>query len=107
MLNQGVLQRSGLSFLAFHSIVLERMMEVVMRQSGRDSLMSRIVHIVKGRREIGRLVELDDNALRDIGLTRTDVAGALAASLFRDPSFFLKQVCCGRPLRVSEIQTCC
>lgn len=78
-----------------------------MRQSGLKSMISKIVHIVKGRREVGTLSELDDNALRDIGLTRTDVAGALAASLFRDPSFFLKQVCCGRPLRVSEIQTCC
>lgn len=78
-----------------------------MRESGMESLISKIVHIVKGRREVGRLSELDDNALRDIALTRTDVAGALAASLFRGPSFFLKQVCCGRPLRVSEIQSCC
>ena len=71
------------------------------------SLFLRIGRLAKGRREVGRLAELDDNALWDIGFTRTDVAGALAASLFRDPSFFLKQVCCGRRLRAAVIQTCC
>ena len=47
-----------------------------MRQNGAESLISRIARLARGRREIGRLAELDDNALRDIGLTRTDVAGA-------------------------------
>ena len=78
-----------------------------MRNRHLGSLVPKFVAAAKGRREIGRIAELDDHALRDIGLTPADVAGALAASLFRDPSYFLKQVCCGRPLLVPELRACC
>lgn len=43
------------------------------------------------RREITRLAELDEHHLKDIGLSRTDVTGALAVSLLDDPS----RVLCG------------
>ena len=79
--------------------------EVTKAQSG--SLAFGFARLFRARREVAELAELDDYALRDIGLTRSDVAGALAASPFRNPSLFLKQVCCGQPLRVSEVQTCC
>ena len=41
------------------------------------------------RREIKRLYALDDRMLKDIGLTRSDVIGALSEPLFRDPSTVL------------------
>ena len=41
------------------------------------------------RRAIGRLMALDAHELGDIGLTRSDVAGALALPLSHDPSAHL------------------
>lgn len=41
------------------------------------------------RREILRLTELDERGLKDIGLLRGDVEGALATSWLRDPSAVL------------------
>lgn len=38
------------------------------------------------RREVRYLAEFDDRALKDIGLLRADVEGALSEPLFRDPS---------------------
>ncbi len=42
------------------------------------------------RRAVRRLAELDDRTLKDIGLTRSDVTGALAQSLAVDPSRVLQ-----------------
>lgn len=42
------------------------------------------------RRVVGELLAFDDHALRDIGLTRGDVAAALADAPFRDPSVRLR-----------------
>lgn len=41
------------------------------------------------RGEVRRLAELDERALKDIGLTRLDVIGALGEPLHRDPSTVL------------------
>jgi uncharacterized protein YjiS (DUF1127 family) len=41
------------------------------------------------RRRIQSLLELDERALKDIGLLRNDVLGALAQPLFTDPSTVL------------------
>lgn len=41
------------------------------------------------RREIMHLAEFDDRMLKDIGLVRSDVDGALSESLFRNPSAVL------------------
>lgn len=38
------------------------------------------------RREVMRLADLDDHLLKDIGLTRSQVSGALARPLLADPS---------------------
>lgn len=38
------------------------------------------------RREVMRLGELDERSLKDIGLVRSDVSGALASSWLADPS---------------------
>lgn len=44
---------------------------------------------LRHRREVMRLAELDDRTLKDIGLLRSDVAGALAESYSTDPSRIL------------------
>lgn len=43
-----------------------------------------------GRREVTQLLELDDRMLKDIGLSRSDVAGALASAWANDPSILLR-----------------
>lgn len=48
--------------------------------------MLRLARILRHRREVARLEEWDDGALRDIGLSRADVRLALAAPLSVDPS---------------------
>ena len=44
----------------------------------------------KNRRSVGRLLELDDRMLRDIGLTQGDVRSALATPVDEDPSARLR-----------------
>ena len=41
------------------------------------------------RREVTRLLACDDRMLKDIGLTRSEVAGVLDSPLYRDPSILL------------------
>ena len=45
-----------------------------------------VLKALRHRREVLRLAELDDRALKDIGLLRSDVEGALLAPLHEDPS---------------------
>ena len=50
------------------------------------------LRIVRNRSQVNGLHELDDNQLRDIGLTRADVTSAfLASTFFEDPSEHLTQ----------------
>ena len=44
---------------------------------------------LRHRQEIRSLGELDDRSLKDIGLTRTDIDGALAQPIHKDPSRLL------------------
>jgi uncharacterized protein YjiS (DUF1127 family) len=44
---------------------------------------------VRHRRDVMRLAELDDRSLKDIGLVRSDIAGALDQPLGTDPSKIL------------------
>jgi uncharacterized protein YjiS (DUF1127 family) len=53
---------------------------------------SRAVRTLRNRREVLALSGLDDRALKDIGLTRTDVHGALAAPIHQDPSAILRDL---------------
>ncbi|MGL4637325.1 MAG: DUF1127 domain-containing protein [Beijerinckiaceae bacterium] len=53
---------------------------------------SKIRTALKNRRQIAQLHQLDDRALKDIGLLRTDVHAALAEPLYRDPSQHLVDV---------------
>lgn len=41
------------------------------------------------RRQVGSMLELDDRMLKDIGLVRADVVGALAGPMTTDPSTLL------------------
>jgi uncharacterized protein YjiS (DUF1127 family) len=52
-----------------------------------SSLARALIH----RREILRLAELDERSLKDIGLVRSDVDGALATSWLKDPSTILSE----------------
>lgn len=69
---------AGLLSLAFAAV------RTAIRVSGRA------VSILQNRNAVQRLTELDDRALKDIGLVRSDVAGALAEPLHVDPSQILR-----------------
>ena len=45
-----------------------------------------VLKALRHRREVLRLADLDDRALKDIGLLRADVEGALLEPLHKDPS---------------------
>lgn len=50
------------------------------------------LRILRNRSQVNGLHELDDNQLRDIGLSRADVTSAfLASTFFEDPSEYLTQ----------------
>ncbi|MFL4986948.1 MAG: DUF1127 domain-containing protein [Microvirga sp.] len=54
-----------------------------------DSLVGRakdVLAALRNRRQVMRLTDLDDRALKDIGLLRADVEGALLEPLHKDPS---------------------
>lgn len=53
---------------------------------GTKNLMRAFMH----RREVMRLSELDERGLKDIGLIRSDIDGALAVSWLSDPSSVLQ-----------------
>ena len=62
----------------------------------------RVLDTVRGlrhRRELTQLLDLDDRMLKDIGLVRNEVLGALAAPLSCDPSGLLRRsrLACGIP----------
>jgi uncharacterized protein YjiS (DUF1127 family) len=48
-----------------------------------------IARALEHRREVRSLAELDERMLKDIGLSRAEVDGALAEPLHRDPSLVL------------------
>lgn len=52
---------------------------------GAQALTRALIH----RREVLRLTELDERGLKDIGLVRSDIDGALATSWLNDPSAVL------------------
>src|SRR3954462_3998904 len=62
------------------------LMQAVGRVIGRTAA---IATAIRHRCEVRQLCTWDDGMLKDIGLTRTDVVGALSEPLFRDPSAVL------------------
>jgi len=57
---------------------------------------------LKHRREIIQLADFDDHMLKDIGLTRSDVEGALAEPLVHNPSLVLVR-CAERHSRAERL----
>ncbi len=51
-----------------------------------------VARALRNRRAVGRLAELDAHQLKDIGLTRGQVTGALEAPLLSDPSTILADI---------------
>ncbi|MET0744658.1 MAG: DUF1127 domain-containing protein [Microvirga sp.] len=49
----------------------------------------RFVQALRHRAQVRKLADFDDHMLKDIGLTRSDVDGALDESIFENPSVLL------------------
>ena len=62
---------------------------VVRASRGLLRQLARLANALRDRSEVKRLIEMDDRALRDIGLSRSEVDGALAEPFFRSPSAVL------------------
>ena len=63
---------------------------ILLRTAG--NLLRQVVAIARAlehRREVRHLAELDERILKDIGLSRTDVDGALSEPFYRNPSTVL------------------
>jgi uncharacterized protein YjiS (DUF1127 family) len=54
--------------------------------------LSSLQRALSNRMAVRELAQLDDHALKDIGLTRSDVQGALGVSLLHDPSCVLSGI---------------
>ena len=75
--------RHRISGEAFETTLVARVAALGLRQ------LTRMITALKHRRAIRELAELDERALKDIGLLPSDVHGALAEPFYRDPSTVL------------------
>ena len=63
----------------------------------------RVATALENRRQAKSLNEWDARALKDIGLTQGDLAGAMALPLHRDPTLFLASLRGGQHPSVSDV----
>lgn len=63
---------------------------------------ARVLRALGHRRDAKALLEWDDRALKDIGLTRGDVIGALSRSWHQDPTECLAERTGTRPARATQ-----
>jgi uncharacterized protein YjiS (DUF1127 family) len=85
--------------LSFTSIMtLSEMVSV----KGVTRALINLLRALKHRREIIQLADFDDHMLKDIGLTRGDVEGALAEPLVHNPSLVLVR-CAERHSRAEKL----
>lgn len=63
-----------------------------------------LVQVAQNRRQVRDLAQWDDRALKDIGLTRSDIAGALSLPLRDDPTLHLASLS-GRSPRMAGEET--
>jgi uncharacterized protein YjiS (DUF1127 family) len=80
---EGLMSLSRIRDEAFETTLVARVAAVTLRQITRLVVALRHRHAIKG------LAELDERALKDIGLLLSDVHGALAEPFYRDPSTVL------------------
>lgn len=57
---------------------------------------AKVATVIANRRAAQGLMEWDARALKDIGLTKGDVVGAMSLPFHRDPTDFLAHVAAGR-----------
>lgn len=63
---------------------------VAARVTATFAMLASVCRVLRHRMEVNRLQDLDDNQLRDIGLTRAELNSALlGSSFFEDPSAHL------------------
>lgn len=62
------------------------------RQTGLTGVLKSVWRRLRNRKAIGRLHDLDDHQLLDIGLCREEVREALTSSFFDDPGRHLTRV---------------
>lgn len=63
-----------------------------------------LVQVAQNRRQTRDLAQWDDRALKDIGLTRSDLSGALSLPFRQDPSLHLASLS-GRSPRAKDVET--
>ena len=80
---EGVMSRHGIINAACETMLAVRGLESALRQVGR------LIVSLKHRGAVRGLADLDERALKDIGLLPSDVHGALAEPFYRDPSTVL------------------
>jgi uncharacterized protein YjiS (DUF1127 family) len=80
---EGFMSRHTIRAEAFETTLVARVAAVTLRQ------LNRMIVALKHRHAIKALAELDERALKDIGLVPSDVHGALAEPFYRDPSTVL------------------
>lgn len=80
-----------------------RLVRLLRFAKGAACAVAAVVRAVKHRREVMHLLELDDRALKDIGLVRNDVAGVLDAPLTHDPSVILRLRSVERRARARQV----
>ena len=74
------------------SKIAERSLSFTARVTTTFAMLISALRVLRNRVEVSRLQDLDDNQLRDIGLTRAELHSALqTSSFFEDPSAHLTQ----------------
>ncbi len=69
-----------------------RSLPLAVRMPSLIAMLVSVVRVFRNRIEINRLQDLDDNQLRDIGLSRGELKRAThGSSFFEDPSSYLTQ----------------
>jgi uncharacterized protein YjiS (DUF1127 family) len=69
------------------------------RQAGLTGVLKSVWRLLRNRKAIGSLDDLDDHQLLDMGLCRHEVREALTSSFFQDPGRHLTQAARNRSNR--------
>jgi uncharacterized protein YjiS (DUF1127 family) len=74
------------------SKIAHQSLPIAARVTATFAMLASVCRVLRHRMEVNRLQDLDDNQLRDIGLTRAELHSALlGSSFFEDPSAHLTQ----------------